>query len=239
MLKKWLIKIAAPDNNYSISARLRKKRFAFFKSLIQSVPYPLKILDVGGKETIWSREGFCEPNAINRFQITILNVYKEKTTSPNIVSVVGDARNMSEFADGEFDMVFSNSVIEHVGNYDDQMQMAKEIKRVGKKYFVQTPNLYFPIEPHFLFPFFQFLPLQIKVWILTHIPIGRRSKKVSDREQAIKIANRVKLLSKKELEKLFPEANIFEEKYLGLTKSFIAYEGSNISSKNLENTKVF
>ena len=223
MLRKWLISMAAPENTSSISAKLRKKRFVLLKSLLPSASYPLKILDVGGRETIWSREGFCDPNRINQFQITILNINKEKTTYSNIISVVGDARNMGEFADGEFDMVFSNSVIEHVGNDDSQMQMANEIKRVGKKYFVQTPNLYFPIEPHFLFPFFQFFPLQIKVWILTHIPIAGISKGVTDQEKVIKIANRVKLISKKELKKLFPEATIFEEKFFGLTKSFVAY----------------
>ncbi len=223
MLRKWLINMATPQNTSSISAKLRKKRFVLFKSLLPKASSPLKILDVGGRETIWSREGFCEPNTIDRFQITILNIHKEKTTSPNIISVVGDARNMSEFADGEFDIVFSNSVIEHVGNYADQMQMAKEIKRVGKKYFVQTPNFYFPIEPHFVFPFFQFLPLQMKVWILTNI--GRRHKKVANREQAKNIANGINLLNKKEFIKLFPKATIFEEKFLGLTKSFIAYEG--------------
>ncbi len=224
MLRKCLIQMATHDNNYSISARLRKKRFAFFKSLIQSVSYPLTILDVGGTDTIWHKEGFCDPDLVDRVKITILNKQQMKVNHPNIRAIVGDARNMREFEDGEFDIVFSNSVIEHVGTYDDQIQMAKEIKRVGKKYFVQTPNLYFPIEPHFLFPFFQFLPLEIKVWILTHIPIGRRSKRVSDREQAMKIANRVKLLSKKEVKKLFPEATIFEEKFFGLTKSLVAYE---------------
>ncbi len=223
MLRKWLIDMATPHNTSSISAKLRNKRFILFKSLVLRTSYPLKILDVGGKETIWVREGFCDPNTINRIQITILNINKQQTTSPNIISVVGDARNMSEFADGEFDMVFSNSVIEHVGNYDDKMQMAKEIQRVGKKYFVQTPNFYFPIEPHVMYPFFQFLPLQMKVWILTNI--GRRRRKVDDREKAKKIANGINLLSKKEFIKLFPKATIFEEKFLGLTKSFIAYEG--------------
>ncbi|MDJ0687942.1 MAG: class I SAM-dependent methyltransferase [Xenococcaceae cyanobacterium MO_188.B32] len=224
MLRKCLIQMATHDNNYSISTRLRKKRFAFFKSLIQSVSYPLKILDVGGKDTIWHQEGFCDPDMVDRVKITILNKQQMKVNHPNVRAIVGDARNMREFEDDEFDIVFSNSVIEHVGTYDDQIQMANEIKRVGKKYFVQTPNLYFPIEPHFLFPFFQFLPLEIKIWILTHIPIGRRSQRVGDREQAMKIANRVKLLSKKEVKKLFPEANIFEEKFFGLTKSLVAYE---------------
>lgn len=225
MFKKWLIQMANQENSYSISTRLRKKRFAFFKSLIQSVPYPLKILDVGGTEVIWYQEGFCDPNIIDRVNITILNKREVPINHANIQAITGDARDMREFKDGEFDIVFSNSVIEHVGSYEDQIRMAKEIKRVGKKYFVQTPNFYFPIEPHFLFPFFQFLSLPIKVWILTHIPIGRRSQTVVDREQARQIANRVKLLRKKEVQKLFPEASIFEEKFLGLTKSLAAYEG--------------
>lgn len=225
MFQKWLIQMATHENNYSISTRLRKKRFAFFKSLIPSVPYSLKILDVGGTEAIWYKEGFCDPNMIDLVKITILNKREVPVNHANIKAMAGDARDMKEFKDGEFDIVFSNSVIEHVGAYEDQIQMAKEIKRVGKKYFVQTPNLYFPIEPHFLFPFFQFFPLQIKVWILTHIPIGRRSKRIIDREQAKQIANRVKLLSKKEVQKLFPEASIFEEKFFGLTKSLAAYEG--------------
>ena len=217
--------MANQENSYSISTRLRKKRFAFFKSLIQSVPYPLKILDVGGTEVIWYQEGFCDPNILDRVNITILNKREVPINHANIQAITGDARDMREFKDGEFDIVFSNSVIEHVGSYEDQIRMAKEIKRVGKKYFVQTPNFYFPIEPHFLFPFFQFLSLPIKVWILTHIPIGRRSKRVVDREQARQIANRVKLLTKKEVQKLFPEASIFEEKFFGLTKSLAAYEG--------------
>jgi ubiquinone/menaquinone biosynthesis C-methylase UbiE len=222
MLRKWLIKMSNPENKSSISAKLRNKRFALFKSLLPSESYPLKILDVGGKETIWIREGFQDPDTINRFQITILNISEQKTTSPNIISVVGDARNMSQFADNEFDIVFSNSVIEHVGSYADQMKMAKEIQRVGKKYFVQTPNLYFPIEPHFVFPFFQFLPLSMKVWILTNI--GRKHKKVATKEKAQQVARGIILLRKKQFSCLFPQATIFEEKYLGLTKSFVAYK---------------
>jgi hypothetical protein len=222
LLRKWLIKMSTPEDASSLSAKLRNKRFALFKNLLPSGSYPVKILDVGGRETIWAREGFCDPETIEQFQITILNIYPEKTSFSNITSVIGDARNMSQFADDQFDIVFSNSVIEHVGNYDYQMQMAQEIQRVGKRYFVQTPNFYFPIEPHFVFPCFQFLPLPMKVWVLTNI--GRKHKKVATREQAKIVANGIKLLRKKQVGKLFPKATIFEEKVLGLTKSFVAYE---------------
>jgi 2-polyprenyl-3-methyl-5-hydroxy-6-metoxy-1,4-benzoquinol methylase len=131
---------------------------------------------------------------------------------------------MKQFAAQEFDVVFSNSVIEHVGSYEDQRRMAKEIKRVGKRYFVQTPNLYFPIEPHFVFPFFQFLPQSVKVWLISHFALGWYGK-VTDIEKANELASEIRLLSKKEFLNLFANAKIVEEKFLGLTKSFIAYEG--------------
>jgi len=72
--------------------------------------------------------------------------------------------------------------------------MANEGRRVGKRYFVQTPNLYFSIEPHFVFPFFQFLLLQAKVWLITHFYLGW-CKKISSLEIAVAIAISIKLLS--------------------------------------------
>jgi len=118
--------------------------------------------------------------------------------------------------------VFSNSVIEHVGGYEDQKQMAREVQRIGKRYFLQTPNFYFPFEPHFLFPFFQFFPLWLKVFLLRHFSLGWRDK-IPDKGEAIKTANSVRLLKKEELKELFPGAVIHDEKFGGLTISFIVY----------------
>ena len=211
----------------SFAASLRKKRFAFFESLISSTPGPLKILDVGGTQWFWEQSDFA--SALGRsIEITILNILEIPATKRHIKTIIGDAKNMNQFVDNEFDIVFSNSVIEHVGNYEDQLQMAKEIKRVGKRYFVQTPNFYFPIEPHFLIPFFQFFPLSIQVWLITHIELGLyHGGKISSEETAVEMVKSIKLLSKKEVISIFPNANIFEEKVLGITKSFIAYAGWN------------
>jgi len=87
--------------------------------------------------------------------ITLVNLEPENASLPNTTSIAGDARKI-EAEDSRVDVVFSNSVIEHVGANQDQMQMAQEVRRVGKRYFIQTPNKYFPLEPHFLFPLFQF-----------------------------------------------------------------------------------
>jgi hypothetical protein len=102
--------------------------------------------------------------------------------------------------------------------------MAREVKRVGMRYFVQTPNKYFPIEPHFLFPCFQFLPVPVRTWLLQHFHLGWRGR-VADPQAARASVNSVRLLTRAELTDLFPEASLFEEKLLGLTKSFVVYAG--------------
>lgn len=208
----------------SLAIKLRMKRIILFKELISSIPNiskPIKILDVGGTEIFWERMGFADDE---RYYITLLNLSKVETHHQNLISFVGDARGMPQFNNGEFDVVFSNSVIEHVGEYEDQKKMAKEIQRVGKRYFIQTPNFYFPFEPHFLFPFFQFFPLWLKVLMVQHFNLGWYTK-IPDKEKAIKTVNSIRLLKRKELMVLFPGGTIFEEKFMGLTKSFVIYNG--------------
>lgn len=204
----------------SWASNLRNRRVEFLRSLICSLPTPIKILDVGGRPDFWQHSGFLDED--RDIEITFLNI--EAVDHPDFTCLIGDARDLSRFKDNEFDIVFSNSVIEHVGNYQQQRRMADEIKRVGKRYFVQTPNLYFPIEPHFLFPFFQFLPVDLKVWLFTHFDMGWYPK-ISDEGEARDLATNTQLLSKKKFIDLFPQANIYEEKVVGLTKSFIVYHG--------------
>lgn len=167
-----LEKIYNHQRSDSLAANLRKKRLALFNSLIASIPGTLKILDVGGREMFWQRTGLLEQQ-VRDVEITVININPSefKINHPKIKSIVGDAKNMNQFEENEFDVVFSNSVIEHVGNYNDQLKMANEVMRVGKRYLLQTPNLYFPIEPHFVFPLFQFLPLEVKVWLMTHFDL--------------------------------------------------------------------
>lgn len=226
-IMKLLKKLANDADPDSLSRRFNRKRFALFESLISSRPRPLTILDVGGEQLFWEMMGFKTGNDI---QIVLLNFTRKKVERsigeklPNFKYVVGDARNMGEFKDKEFEAVFSNSVIEHVGGYHEQCKMANEIKRVGKSYFLQTPNKFFPIEPHHLVPFFQFFPLQLKVFILRHFETGGH-KKIQDKKKAEEVARNIRLLTKRELLDLFPGGTIYKEKFFGLTKSFIIYGG--------------
>ncbi|MBU0628101.1 MAG: class I SAM-dependent methyltransferase [Nanoarchaeota archaeon] len=224
MISKFLKYLSDSRNGNSLAAKLRRKRFAFFKSLILSVSRPLKILDVGGTQVFWDKMGFCDQKGV---EITLFNIKEIKVTRSNFKHIIGDARNMKKFKDKEFDVVFSNSVIEHVGGFNEQLKMANEVKRVGKRYFLQTPNFYFPIEPHFLFPFFQFFPLWLKVMLVTNFELGW-FKKADEKETAAKMVNSIRLLRKRELREMFPYANFYEEKCLSLTKSFVVYGGWDI-----------
>jgi SAM-dependent methyltransferase len=121
--------------------------------------------------------------------------------------VRGDALAMP-FADSEFDVAYCNSLIEHVAPAD-RPRLAAEISRVARRWFVQTPNRWFPIEPHVLLPFFQFLPraLQRRLWRLG--VSGEPYQEIS-------------LLDSRELGQLFPDALILRERVGPLTKSLMA-----------------
>lgn len=205
--------------DYSFTTKLRRKRFALFKLLIKTLPLPLKIIDIGGTQEFWETMNFCEEEV----EIWLFNINKINITKPNFRCVVGDARNLNQlFRDKEFDVVFSNSLIEHIVNYDEQCKVAKEIERIGKRYFIQTPNKYFPIEPHFLFPFFQYLPQKIQLWLLTCLGVVWFGK-IIDRNRELEILKSIRLLTEKELKEMFPYGTIFKEKILGLTKSFVIH----------------
>jgi hypothetical protein len=215
-----LKKLADNRDAGSLAVQFRRKRFAFFLSLLSQLNRPVHILDIGGTAGYWETMGL---DTNDQVFITLLNLAPEGITLPHMMSMVGDARNI-EADNDSFDIVFSNSVIEHVGTLQDQHRMAEEVRRVGKHYFVQTPNKYFPLEPHFLFPFFQFLPLGIRVWLLQNFRLGW-FEKTPDTQKAAEIVKSIRLLGKQEFLSLFPHAKLYEEKVFGLTKSFVAYDG--------------
>lgn len=206
------------QNKQSFAYRARRKRLVHLLALIDAAPKPLRILDVGGTDTFWKTMELAERDDL---QFTVLNIFPAEQPDERFHWIVGDARDLSQFGDGEFDLVFSNSVIEHVGGFTDQQRMADEIRRVGQRYFVQTPNRYFPIEPHFLFPGFQFLPERTKVFLLKRFQLGWFPKAKSD-EEAIAFAREIQLLNRREFAALFPDARMIDERVAGLVKSFMA-----------------
>lgn len=218
-MNSLLGKIVNHRHESSLATSFRRKRFELFLSLITPLSKPVRILDVGGEQRFWEVMGLGDHQD---YQFVILNIYPPVVTRPNFRAHIGDATDLGRFSDREFDFVFSNSVIEHLGSYANQQRMAHEVRRVGKNYFVQTPNKYFPLEPHFLVPFFQFFPFKLQVALIQRFRLGWYQK-IPDREEAKWHVRSHRLLTKGEMLDLFPDGHLYKEKVFGLTKSFISY----------------
>lgn len=165
------------------------------------------LLDIGSSDCRYFENFFDEKLKLIALDIRPCQIARK---APNLKFVRADACALP-FKDKVINIAFSNSVIEHVGDRNKQADFVKEIKRVSKKYFIETPNKYFPIEPHYFFPFFQFMPGKIKNILRKNFSLGWYSKGNGEE---------INLLSKRELMLLFPGAKIITERFLGLSKSF-------------------
>ena len=112
-------------------------------------------------------------------------------------------------------------MIEHVPKAL-QPAFAEEIRRVGERYFVQTPNRWFPIEPHYQMPLVHFLPERALRALNQRFTMGFRAKGEW---------YETTLLSASDLRRLFPEAQIHREKRFGLTKSLMVVRGPGGASR--------
>jgi len=208
------------DRN-SLSNRLRTARFRQFEELVASLPRPLRILDVGGTSEFWENRGWAGRDDC---QIFSLNLVAEEQRHANIKPLAGDATNLAHFGDGSFDIAFSNSVIEHLFTLENQRRMASEMQRVGKAFWVQTPNFWFPMEPHFHVPGWQWMPVSLRVSIIRRWRCGWMGP-CPDASQAREQVEEVRLLTKSELITLFPAATLIPERFCGLVKSWTAIGG--------------
>lgn len=184
----------------------RRRRYEMFLYLCHVTATDL-ILDVGSG----AGGGLGAFNCKNSIVALDVERWPSDPDRPNIRFVQGDGCDLP-FDRGSFDVAFSNSVIEHVPA-GEQERFAAEIRRVALRYFVQTPNKWFPIEPHYQLPFFQFLPVRARQFLTDHLQLGWQAKGSTEE---------ITLLSARDMRRLFPDAEIRRERLLGLTKSLMA-----------------
>lgn len=205
--------------------RLRKKRASLLRGMISDIfalHGKVDVIDIGGTWDYWRiiPESFLRDHQV---KITVINIYPQKNMPQNGIFefVKGDGRELSQFPDNLFHLAHSNSVIEHVGDFDDMQQFAGEIQRVARHHFVQTPNHWFPIEPHVVFPFFQFFPIKIRIWLIMQFSLGWWQK-TSNPDFARQRVESIRLLTRRQFQRLFPNSTIYKERFALMVKSFIA-----------------
>jgi hypothetical protein len=219
------LSVASQEDQREAACYANSFRQARFKRLLTVVDDILakqetcRFLDVGGWTTYWQ---FLEPLWRDRqIHITLVNLTEAPTPDERFSSLTGDARDLSQLADSSFDLVHSNSVIEHVGLWRDQCRMANEVRRLAPRYFVQTPNFWFPVEPHLRTPFIHWLPMPWRAAIVRLRACGYYPRAESY-GQARDIIDDARLLDAQAMAVLFPDAVIERERVAGLTKSLMA-----------------
>lgn len=213
-------------NPTSLGSRLRKRRSALLLTLLEECAKDhkeLRVLDIGGTVHYWN----LLPEHILRdlkVRVTILNLPGTEigaTQNPMFDYAVGDGCDLGQFGDDEFHIAHSNSVLEHVGDWTKMSAFANETKRVAKRYFVQTPNYWFPVEPHCMTPFFHWLPKPTRVYLVHNFALGNWPRR-SDVGSAVEAVESARLLNRKMFAALFDSANVHIERLALLPKSLIA-----------------
>ncbi len=232
---------------------LRRRRW---QVLLEAFPHigQMRVLDLGGLADAW-----LDAPQLPR-EIVVLNVpaWEERVVrateqlgeGTTVHYLFGDACDPPEEILGQhFDLVYCNSVIEHVGGHQRRVELANSIHRLADRHWVQTPYRYFPIEAHTLIPGLQFMPMHMRAAVMRRWPLGHMLKFSRDWPQAeiraqppfstaygsrlqtmdlgysVVGAQSIELLSKAEMRVYFPDSAILSERVLGIPKSLIAVRG--------------
>jgi hypothetical protein len=205
------VDVSSPN---SISTQFRARRWHMLSEQFPDLPQ-MTVLDLGGTADSWR---LCPTRPAH---LTLLNAFGQDSAEAEII--VGDACDPPDSLLGRrFDLVFSNSVLEHVGGHWRRLRFAETVSALGDHHWLQTPYRYFPIEPHFLCPGLQYLPLGVASLLALHWPLGNYGGILDSTAHASECLQAIELLGITELRRLFPTSTIRYERTGPLIKSLIA-----------------
>lgn len=212
---------------FSRISRIRKNHL--FQKLLQEIP-DAKILDIGSE--IGEKDFFFIDSHPYKHNITSINISPEhvnkiKETYPEVTASVGDARSL-EFPDNYFDVVYSNAVIEHVGDLEDQFKMASEVMRVGKNWFITTPNRFFPFEFHMRLPLVTWLPHKVMHWFGSHCGYNHVHRKYMSGNRYY-----VRLVTPTGFKRMFPGSCVIQQRVTVMPETLIAVGGEKFKEAKL------
>jgi hypothetical protein len=217
--------------------KTRADRLAAFKGFLNSMgkvrPLDtlgrLRIIDIGGTVPFW--EDWWKLTDADRLDVTLINIHATDVSvrgrTPKykcITDVNRDATTLTANDFQHFDVVFSNSFFEHLANLEARALLAASILASGVPFFIQVPNKYSPVDPHFPFapPFFAAYPTSIRTRLCTLSSFGSgwRAPSLAAARKAAQFYNP---LGPRDMRKLFPGAIIAIERPFFVPMSILAY----------------
>lgn len=214
MSGKTLSKIVDPNHTGSLTHKFRQRRNEELQRTFPDLA-DMRVLDLGGTARQWLISG------LQVRSVTIVNLDGDvapEAEEPWLEFVHGDAC-VGGF--GKYDLVYSNSLMEHLGGHARRRQFADVVRDSASSWWVQTPYRYFPIEPHWIFPAFQFMPFRTRLFISQHWSMLHTLAQ-KDRAEAEELVASVELISASEMRSYFPTGQIWFERIAGVPKSMVS-----------------
>lgn len=210
------------DGDGSWAARWRRRRANWLAETFPDLAQ-MSVLDLGGRVETWLGA------EVRPRRVHVVNLEPPATGVPEWAEVDhGDACALPRhIADRRYDLVFSNSVLEHLGGHERRLRFAEAVHALADAHWIQTPYRYFPIEPHWLAPGMQFLPVRSRAALARRWPLSHSPAKTHD--AAVRAVLWTELLDRSQMRHYFPDSQIRVERLAGLPKSLIAVAGANFT----------
>jgi hypothetical protein len=206
----------------------REQRLKLFNDFMKGATGSVRLVDLGGTVKFWEKWGLAKQPLLD---VTVVNNHwidknhiDDAITLPNIRRLRADVLDFSAEDFAQYDVIFSNSLIEHLPGRHLQQKLARAIVDSGRRYFLQTPNKMSPVDPHFprpYVPFFAAYPRPLQARLLSWNALGSGSAAPSYDAALQRLANYFPLTTR-DMRGLFPKAHIVMERPLGVPMSIVA-----------------
>jgi hypothetical protein len=198
-----------------ISQHFRGQRWAHFLQRFPDLP-DMAVIDLGGYYWNW----VSAPVTPKSLVVVNLDGRRFDDEPDWVETVTADACELpTSLFERNFDLVCSNSLLEHVGGYSRRQRVAQAVHQLAPHHWIQTPARSFPLEPHFLFPCFQFLPVQLRARLSRAWPFSPGHNQWTSWRDHLDSVLGIELVSATEMQYLFPGSELHRERVAGITKS--------------------